>query len=655
MKKYNKWIFNITSGLFLSSFIATSCVDDMKFGNAFLEKAPGGSVTKDTVFNNAEYTRQFLTNLYGLQYYGLPFKNVENMESSNNFVGKPEALTDLYVFTYSAGINDPYFKGMHTANYGKRSDKFSYLKNQIWEAVRGVWMLIENIDNVPGLSPEEKASMVAQAKCILASRYFDVFRHYGGVPIIKSTFSGTDASYSMPRSSVEETVNFMVGLLDEAAAVLPWTVENPASEFGRWTKAAALAYKCRILQFAASPLFNDGEPYYPGVADNPAIWYGSYKPELWDQCLAACEAFFNELNSRGGHSLQQAKGTRPEDYRLAYRAGYANLDSPEVLINTRVIDTDAFKSGNYNWHQWGDPLMAKPINRGYSPTQEYMEMFPWKDGTPFNWDKAKAEGKLDEMFQKGTVESASIDLTRDPRLYEEVIVNGQLVSIDWTTGNMSGRSFESWLGGKDAGNGPKNQNGSFATGYAPIKFLMGNDMLRRYVHWPCIRLAELHLIYGEALYQSAKGDKEQAIKQIDIVRARVGMKGLAECNPDKSLTSDKDAFIEELLRERACELGMEDARFFDLIRYKRADIFEKQLHGLFIYRLDENGEQRDLPWYGNDEGKKPYPTKFKYEKYELNAPIRYWWTSGFDPKWYLSPFPSTEVNKGYGLVQNPGW
>lgn len=656
MKKYNKWIFNITSGLFLSSFIATSCVDDMKFGNAFLEKAPGGSVTKDTVFNNAEYTRQFLTNLYGLQYYGLPYNNVANQESSNSFIGKPEALTDLYVFTYaSAGIISPYYKGMHSANYGIRSDKFSYLKNQIWEAVRGVWMLIENIDNVPGLSPEEKASMVAQAKCILASRYFDVFRHYGGVPIIKSTFSGTDASYSMPRGSVEETVNFMVGLLDEAAAVLPWTVENPASEFGRWTKAAALAYKCRILQFAASPLFNDGEPYYPGAADNPAIWYGSYKPELWDQCLAACEAFFNELNSRGGHSLQQAKGTRPEDYRLAYRAGYANLDSPEVLINTRVIDIDAFKSSKYTWHQWGDLLMTKPINRGYSPTQEYMEMFPWKDGTPFNWDKAKAEGKLDEMFQKGTVESASIDLTRDPRLYEEVIVNGQLVSMDWTTGNMSGRSYESWMGGKDAGNGPENQNGSFATGYAPIKFLMGNDMLRRYVHWPCIRLAELHLIYGEALYQSAKGDKEQAIKQIDIVRARVGMKGLAECNPDKSLTSDKDAFIEELLRERACELGMEDARFFDLIRYKRADIFEKQLHGLFIYRLDENGEQRDLPWYGNDEGKKPYPTKFKYEKYELNAPIRYWWTSGFDPKWYLSPFPSTEVNKGYGLVQNPGW
>ena len=136
---------------------------------------------------------------------------------------------------------------------------------------------------------------------------------------------------------------------------------------------------------------------------------------------------------------------------------------------------------------------------------------------------------------------------------------------------------------------------------------------------------------------------------------RRGLEFEAECNPDKNLQSNKDAFIEELLRERACELGMEDARFFDLIRYKRADIFEKQLHGLFIYRLDDNGVRRDLPWRGNDEGKMAYPTHFEYEKFELNNPTRYWWTNGFDPKWYLSPFPSTEVNKGYGLVQNPGW
>ena len=83
----------------------------------------------------------------------------------------------------------------------------------------------------------------------------------------------------------------------------------------------------------------------------------------------------------------------------------------------------------------------------------------------------------------------------------------------------------------------------------------------------------------------------------------------------------KNLFVNVLVR-----LVWKMQRFFDLIRYKRADIFEKQLHGLFIYRLDDNGVRRDLPWRGNDEGKMAYPTHFEYEKFELNNPTRYWWT-----------------------------
>lgn len=38
MKKYNKWIFNVASGLALTSVIATSCVDEIKFGNSFWKR-----------------------------------------------------------------------------------------------------------------------------------------------------------------------------------------------------------------------------------------------------------------------------------------------------------------------------------------------------------------------------------------------------------------------------------------------------------------------------------------------------------------------------------------------------------------------------------------------------------------------------------------
>jgi hypothetical protein len=143
---------------------------------------------------------------------------------------------------------------------------------------------------------------------------------------------------------------------------------------------------------------------------------------------------------------------------------------------------------------------------------------------------------------------------------------------------------------------------------------------------------------------------------VDIIRNRVGLKGLVVSNPTENLTTDKNALLQEILRERACELGMEDSRFFDLIRYKRADLFQEQLHGLRMYRLDANGNRIQTAWYNGDRTQGALqPTHFDYEIFPITSPTRYWWTNGFDPKWYLSPFPQTEVDKGYGLVQNPGW
>ena len=50
MRIKNKIMAPVMAGLMLT-FTFFSCVDEIKFGNAFLEKAPGGQQTKDTVFN----------------------------------------------------------------------------------------------------------------------------------------------------------------------------------------------------------------------------------------------------------------------------------------------------------------------------------------------------------------------------------------------------------------------------------------------------------------------------------------------------------------------------------------------------------------------------------------------------------------------------
>ena len=118
-----------------------------------------------------------------------------------------------------------------------------------------------------------------------------------------------------------------------------------------------------------------------------------------------------------------------------------------------------------------------------------------------------------------------------------------------------------------------------------------------------------------------------------------------------NLTGNADALMEEILRERACELGLEDVRLFDMIRNKRADLFTKPLNGLLIERADGRNESwSDKPESGRGE----FPTQFNYTKFQIRNVARSWWTS-FSPKWYLAAFPGNEVNKDYGLTQNPGW
>ena len=72
-----------------------SCTDTIKFGDAFLEKAPGGTVTADTVFSNPEYTRNFLAGIYSTQYYNLPTNSTNSAPQCQNYwKGMPDALGD---------------------------------------------------------------------------------------------------------------------------------------------------------------------------------------------------------------------------------------------------------------------------------------------------------------------------------------------------------------------------------------------------------------------------------------------------------------------------------------------------------------------------------------------------------------------------------
>lgn len=677
MKHISKVILAVAA-IFAAGFASHSCTDPLKFGNAFLEKAPGGTVTADTVFTNAEYTRQFLAGIYSKQYYALPTNSTNNPPQCLNYwKGMPEALSDNFqLFFQNTIVGNKYYTGALTSSIdGKNNGNiYPYLNEYIWQNVRNCYILLEKIDDVPGLDAAEKERMKDEARCLLANTYFVPFRFYGGLPIVTGTFQGNESEYNYPRASVEKTVDFMVGLLDEviSGGHLPWGypgTSDAASETGRWTIGGAMALKCKILQFAASPLFNSDKPYWDGVytmEDSSPAWYGNYDVARWQRFRKACEDFINKMNANPEvYHLVKPAGNKFEDYRYAFRSSYLLQGSPEVIMSVRVHKNA--KGNDYGWVN-----LRTNARYSYCPTQEYVEMFPWADGTPFDWDETEAAGKLDQMFVTGDRIPGKQMLqnrvyTRDPRLYETVAVNGALQTINWGNGKTSGANYELWLGGTTAGNKPVTQDSHYATGYRYLKYYAGEAYVGKFPHWVSLSVPEIYLGYAEALAQT--GDLPTAIKYIDAVRARVGLGGLEECNPGKNLTTDKDALIKEILRERACEFAFQDSRYFDMIRYKLRADFEKTLHRLVIHRLVEKDGQwvvSDGQWYKKCFGKVTdpsdpdfyEPTHFSYEKLPITVGSRIWWDKergGFDPKWYLQPFPITELNKKYGLEQNPGW
>lgn len=65
--------------------------------------------------------------------------------------------------------------------------------------------------------------------------------------------------------------------------------------------------------------------------------------------------------------------------------------------------------------------------------------------------KTEAEGRLDEMFLTGTFNDgeqllSNIVFTRDPRLYESVIVNGLPGNLGWSSVSVGGDPYELWVG-----------------------------------------------------------------------------------------------------------------------------------------------------------------------------------------------------------------
>lgn len=559
----------------------TGC-EDFQLGNDFLEKRESTDLTKDEVFSSKIYAEQALSEVYRTLPDLLPGRDRLNWCSLDTY-------TDLGDYRKTSNIPVQY-SGSYDATTGGQSMLYRMDTGQDnrgpWVGIRSGYIYMENVDQVTDMTEREKEIRKGEVKTIIAYHYTQMMRYYGGVPWVNKSFAPDD-DFQTERLTIEAMVDSVVSLLDQAAEVLPWSVSQ--SDDGRMTKASALALKTRILLFAASPLFNSNEPYAQGeAADKGYVWYGNYDINRWKRALDSGLEFIEEQNKNGVYKLVNTGNPRED-----YQAGYFNRNNGEILISSRWRAT----------YDRGQFFMSQLAYGVCNPTLNLVDMFPMADGSDFDW--SNPEHAQYPFFKDGVP-------TRDVRLYETCIVNED---------DFQNRKAETYVGGREY-----NRSMLAKSGFGFRKFFQDqNSVYGKPYQSPLLRLPEVYLSIAEAYNEL--GQSDQAYEYINKVRNRVGLPGLVTGHSQSELR-------DEILLERVREFAFEEVRYFDLVRFKRHDIF-KSTANVKILQINKISD------------------RFTYEIQTSPTPrlaAEHW-----DAKYLLLPIPQNEINKKYGLVQNPGW
>jgi hypothetical protein len=625
MKKFNTKWFKHSGMIFLalSLVIIIYGCNGFRVGNHFLAKPPSIDITKDTVFNNPTYAKGVLVHAYEAMYFGM---GVTNGPYNTHVLGDNDPLAALTDIDWSFNDNNGgasvlYYSGAltpKTAGTHSSQTIFNFQSSQPWSAIRDSYLFLENIHKTPGMSQQTKERLKGEAMTIIAMKYARLFRNYGGMFWIDHAYS-PDEDFHLPRMTARATLDSIVTLLDRAIPKLPWVENDPAQNSGRLTKAGAMGLKCRVLLFGASPLFNSDKPYLQGeAAQKKLTWYGGKDKNLWVKAKEACGALIDSVQQKGYYHMINTGNPRKD-----FRHGYYDRGSPELLISTRK---------DYRSTSSSNSLPKSIVSEGVGATTDnYVKMFPMADGTPIDKSGSGYDPTHPYIDKDGKQ-------YRDPRLYETVLVNGA---------PYRSRTAELWIRGRehqtiDARN--------TRTGYREFKFALGlNNNRNHNFEWPYLRLPEIYLSYAEALDQVNGQPNAEACKYVNKIRNRAGLDDLPNCT-----TMSKKDFRDAVLRERVLELGYEEVRWYDMTRWKLKDVFQKQLYGMRICKKGAGGTPSNIiqkACYDRGVGYHE-SSDYIYARYKL--PERSWQVN-FSPKWYLEPFPLLEINKQYGLIQNPGW
>jgi hypothetical protein len=415
----------------------------------------------------------------------------------------------------------------------------------------------------------------------------------------------------LPRLSYRETALKAAQDFEAAAELLPldWdqTVVGKRTlgdNRQRINKIHALGYLGKDLLYAASPMMNE-----------ESTGHNSYDAEL---CKQAADVFGKaiDLCDKTGVYKLQSWNNWTDNFWVWSPSNTKNSGGTEVIMNPTVYDR-----GRVRWSTVCGTLPTQ-FGGGYAgvevPAHNFVKNYAMANGLPIG-DPESGYNPNDPW------------VGREPRFYSDIIVDGDQMVKSTAGGNN--RFAQLYNGGFHRATTGGSISGYYYKRFSPIgcnPWDKGWNNFQAYV--PYLRLADVYLMYAEAVlqgYGSAASSSTvlslTAESAVNRIRNRAQLPNLVS-----KYTATKEAFMGEIIRERAVELAYEAHRFCDLRRWN--------LNGEMEYR-----EKTAIDFDRGIDGK------------PINLQERIIITRIVEKKHNWLPLPLSNTNLYPEFPQNPGW
>lgn len=564
-------------------------------------------IAEDAVWNDVNLVNAYMADVFGR--YDIVYQPTYNSAGNRLFAENTLGAEGRY----RGGNNDGDYRDVSSVVDGNNTGHVLGFWN--WELMRVVNEAIKQLSNeasqLPTFYREQRLGQAYFARGIM---YFRMVKRYGGVPLILEVqdVSLSPESLKVPRSTEKETYDQVLSDFDKAIELLE------GKSVGRWEPNldAAYAFKSRAALYAGSiaefdallPLKKDG---LVGINSSEASGY-------YNQSLEASKKLMPAPFGTGSYSLRS--GATVAQYRRIFDDIGSGNDTETIMY--RQFSGEGGLTNNYDTFILPRAL---PEHANWGAVENaYFETILWfdyKDGTQGELLPDGSGALVDNIGPNTFYDLNELFGSRDPRFgatigYPGMVYGGAPVYFhDGVTSaadaNAAGQPVAS----------PRQNRIRTALAAYKLANTANPKVDRRTSNNPLMimRLGEIYLNYAEAAF--ALGQTGEALNALNAIRERAGMPVLS------SITFD------DIVNERKVELAFERSRYWDLKRWRIADVPLNTQYTGVQYTWDVAANTFAIRRTNNAE------TRVRL----------------FEPEDYYLPIPINEIENNDALIQNPGF